>query len=84
MISIQLKKTSNKKKSIFHIIVVSSISSKNKFIEKIGYYKPNSDFWGNKYIYLDIDKLLFWLCRGAKTSRTIFSLTKPLLLFYKE
>jgi len=84
MIFIRLKRVlSNKKQLIFHIVVESTVSSNRKFIEKIGYYKPKSDFWGNRYLFIDIDKFLYWLCKGATTSRTIFSLTKPLLMFYK-
>ena len=84
MISIILKRVSKKKKKlIYHIIVISTISSKKKIIEKIGYYKPVSDFWQNKYLFIDIDKFLYWLCKGAIVSKKIFFLTKPLLLFYK-
>jgi ribosomal protein S16 len=44
MIFIKLKRVPNKKQLIFHIVVESKISSNNRFIEKIGYYKPISDF----------------------------------------
>lgn len=44
MITIKLKRISIKKKLIFHLIVVSKISANTKFLEKIGYYKPISDF----------------------------------------
>ena len=65
-------------------IVISSnevATTSNKFIEKIGFYKPQKDKWYNKYVYINVDRLLFWLNNGAKFHESVFIIIKPLLIF---
>jgi ribosomal protein S16 len=61
MISIRLKKNSYKKFPSFSIIVVSAAQSprSGKFIKKIGFYKPLADTWSTKYLFLNIEQLLY-------------------------
>lgn len=86
MIIIRLKKL-NVKNDFTYSIVVSDptkAANSNKFIEKIGFYKPLVDKWSNKYLFVDFDRLRFWLKRGAKMNTSIFLLIKPLLEFYQK
>lgn len=90
MITIRLKKIS-KKKNLSYSIVVSLqkiAPTSSKFLEKIGYYRPIPDKWSNKYFFIDTDRLLFWLHRGAQINNSFFLLLKPLLhslpYFYKK
>ena len=60
MISIILKPVKKKKNLIFHIVVSSKPTGNTKrWEEKIGYYNPIPDNWGNKYVWLNIDKYLY-------------------------
>jgi len=61
MILIRLKKVSSNNNLSYSIVVSSKQISpnSNKFIEKIGFYKPLVDKLSNKYIFLDVDRLLF-------------------------
>lgn len=82
MISIRLKRNSSKRNLTFAIIVVWSTESpkSGNFVEKIGFYRPLADVWSNKYLFIDIDRLLYWLKRGAKLNNSVFSLIRPLIL----
>jgi ribosomal protein S16 len=61
MILIRLKKQSSGKRLTFSIIVSKKNSSPKSegFIENIGHYKPLLDKWSNKYVFIDLDRLLF-------------------------
>ena len=81
MLLIRLRKKRSGKKLIFSIIVVSLTQAavSGKFVEKIGFYKPLADIWSNKYLFINICKLLYWLKRGAKLHNTVFLLLRPLI-----
>ncbi len=82
MILIRLKKVSANNKLSYAIVATSSkaAATSSKFLEKLGFYKPLPDKWSNKYVFVDIDRLSFWLKRGAKINNSVFVLVKPLLL----
>lgn len=81
MISIRLKKQKNNSKISYSFVVCSksTAATSNKFLEKIGFYQPIVDKWSNKYVYLDYDRLSFWLKRGAKINNSVYLIIKPLL-----
>ena len=66
----------------YYIIVFDSNGVKP--LEKLGFYSVISDNWHNKYVYIDIDRLLYWLNKGLVINPTIFSVIQPLLYFYKS
>ncbi len=82
MITLKLQKHYSKKKLFYSIIVVSDIMkpSTGKFIEKIGFYNPIKDSWSNKIIFVDSNRLYFWVKRGVKLEKNLYLLIKPLLL----
>jgi ribosomal protein S16 len=82
MLLVRLKKISTKN-NLSYVIVVSSPKSSptgSKFLEQIGFYKPLTNKWLNKYTFVDMDRLSFWLKRGAKINNSVYLLVKPLLL----
>jgi len=82
MILIRLKRQSFDDKLTYSIVVCSdkiSPTSEN-FIEKIGHYKPILDKWSNKYIFVDLDRLFFWLNKGAKLNKGLYVLIRPLII----
>lgn len=81
MIIIRLKRKAIKNNLTYWIVVTSSASASNgsQFIEKIGYYKPLVDKWSNKYLFVDFDRLKFWVERGARVNSSLFVLLRGLL-----
>lgn len=87
MISIKLKKNIRGKNKIYYSIIVVSSKlppSSGKFIEKIGFYNPLISKWSNKSVYINFDRLSFWLNRGVKMNKSIYILIKPLLIYLKK
>lgn len=84
MILIRLKRKSFNDKLKYTIVVTSNKFAPNssQFIEKIGYYNPLVDKWSNKYIFVDFDRLKFWLERGAKVNISLFVLMRSWFGFY--
>lgn len=51
---------------LYHIVITTKDKPASRgFIEKIGSYSPNKDKWGNKYIFIQEDRLFHWICKGA-------------------
>lgn len=82
MITIRLKKKFSNKNLSFSIIAVFSTTAptSGKLLEKIGFYRPIVDVWCNKYVFMDVDRLLFWIKRGAKLNNSVFLIARPLLI----
>ena len=84
MIIVRLKRQSVGDKLSYAIVVTSNQFSPNsgKFLEKLGYYKPLVDLWSNKYLFIDFDRLKFWLAHGASVRINLFVLIRPILGYY--
>lgn len=86
MISIKFKRQGQTKDKLFYsIIVISNKSTPNsgKFIEKLGHYKP-SPKWDQKILFVNFDRLCFWLNKGAKMSKSLYILIRPLVIYFKK
>jgi len=83
MITIRLKRRSSKNQLTYAVVVTSNKKTPagGQFIEKIGYYKPVTDKWSNKYLFVDFDRLKFWLERGARINTSLFVLMRAWLNF---
>lgn len=59
--TVRLKRIANEKRLTYSIIVSSPKDSptSNKFVEKIGFYKPLTDKLENKYVFVDVDRLSY-------------------------
>ena len=86
MILICLQRKSAGSNLSFNIIIKFKHNTPNsgKFLEKIGYYKPITDKWSNKYIFVNFDRLKFWLEKGAKLHPGLFILLQPAFIHYLE
>lgn len=84
MMLICLQRKSSGSNLSFNIIVKFKHTTPNsgKFLEKIGFYKPTLDKWSNKYIFINFDRLKFWLERGAKLQPGVFILLQPAFVYY--
>lgn len=78
MILIRLKRRSSKNNLTYAVVVTSDKYTPNgsQFLESIGYYKPIVDRWSNKYLFVDFDRLKFWIERGARINSSLFVLMR--------
>lgn len=84
MILLRLQKRSSGSKTTYTILVTEkrrTISS-GGFLEKVGHYKPLLDVWTNKYVYVDFDRLRYWVHRGATLDKNLFILLRPLFAYH--
>lgn len=84
MLTVKFKKFIHGKNKLFYsIIIISKKASpySGKFIEKIGFYQPIPNKWKHKSVFINFDRLSFWLHRGVKINRSLFLLIKPLLIY---
>lgn len=75
-----------KKKNYINYIIITNKSShpKKLYIEKLGFYYNKQDLWRNKYCYVNFDRVLYWLSRGAKMNISVYSLLRSLILIKKN
>ena len=84
MMLIRLKRRSLGDQLTYSIVICSATiaPNSNKFLEKIGTYKPLIDFWSNKYLFIDFDRFKFWLERGAEIHPSIYMLMNAYLAYF--
>lgn len=71
---IRLRRIGRKNKDIFRVVVADKRAPRNgKFIENVGHYDPNEE---PPLINLKIDRIEYWLGKGAQPSETVTSLIK--------
>ena len=78
MILIRLKRRSSKNNLTYSVVVTSDkyTPKGNQFLDDLGYYKPIVDRWSNKYLFVDFDRLKFWVERGARINSSLFVLMR--------
>ena len=84
MLTVKFQKTVHGKNKLFYsLIIISKKASpySGKFIEKVGFYHPIPNKWKQKSVFINFDRLAFWLNRGLKINKSLFSLVKPLLIY---
>lgn len=81
-VKIRLQRLGRKKAPYYHIVVADSRAPRDgKFIENIGYYKPQTV---PATIELDADKALAWLEKGAQPSDTCRAILSYKGVLYKH
>ncbi len=81
-VKIRLKREGRKKKPFYHIVIADSRAPRDgRFIEKIGYYNPNTN---PATIELDFDKALDWLLKGAQPTDTARAILSYRGVLYKK
>lgn len=51
------------------------------FIEKLGFYIPYCDKWKNKYIYVNMDRVNYWVKKGIFFNSLIWKLLQNKLYY---
>ena len=73
-VKIRMKRVGAKNAPVFRIVVADQRSPRDgKFIEELGTYQPRKK--GTNYT-LDLDRVKYWLSKGAQPSETVASFIK--------
>ena len=73
MVRIRLRRGGKKGSPFYRIVVLDSTRARDgKYIESLGYYNPLK----KKQLKIDIEKVDYWVSRGAQVSATVKSLIK--------
>lgn len=81
MVRIRLALGGSKKSPFYYVVVTDGRNSRDgNFIERIGFFNPVK-FSVNKELYMNFDKVQYWLNKGAKPSGRVVSLMKKLNFF---
>lgn len=79
---IRLQRHGKKGYAFFHIVVADSRAPRDgKFIEKLGYYNPNTD---PATIEINFDRALYWLNVGAQPTETVRRILSYKGVLYKK
>lgn len=74
MVCIRLMRMGTKKRPYYRVVVADSRRYRNgKFIEKLGHYHPLPQ---KPDVKLDMDRVDYWMSKGAQPSDTVRSLIK--------
>ena len=75
------KSTHGTNKLFYSIIIITKKASpySGKLIEEIGYYHPIKNKWNQKMVFINYDRLAFWLNRGVTVNKSLYLLIKSLL-----
>jgi small subunit ribosomal protein S16 len=72
MVCIRLMRMGTKKRPLYRIVVADSRRFRDgKFIERVGSYNPLPE---NPEVNLDMDRVKYWIEKGARPSDTVRSL----------
>jgi small subunit ribosomal protein S16 len=73
-VKIRMKRVGAKNAPVFRIVVADGRSPRDgKFIEEIGTYQPRKK---DNNFSLDLDRVKYWLSKGAQPSDTVASFIK--------
>lgn len=76
MVVIRLARGGAKKRPFYQIVVTDSRNARDgRFIERIGFFNPLAQGQSEK-LRLDLDRLAFWVEKGAQTSDRVADLVK--------
>ena len=71
-VKIRLKRMGRKKAPHYRVVVTDTASPRDgRFVEALGYYKPVSQ---PARLVLDLERVDYWICKGAQPSNTVKSL----------
>jgi len=81
MVIIRLTRIGTKKRPFYKIVVADKRMPRDgRFIEKVGYYNPCIK--KNTMIYLNLERMSYWINTGAKTTNIVASLVKKNSIIY--
>ncbi len=76
MVSIRLSRGGSKKRPFYHLQVTDSRNRRDgRYIERLGYYNPMARS-GENSLSMDLERIEYWLSKGAQPSDRVASLLK--------
>ncbi len=76
MVSIRLSRAGAKKRPFYHVVVTDSRNRRDgRYIERLGFFNPIAGE-GQERVRIDLERVEFWVDRGAKPSERVASLLK--------
>lgn len=76
MVSIRLSRAGAKKRPFYHVVVTDNRNRRDgRYIERIGFYNPIGKA-SEENLRIDVERVDFWIGRGAQTSDRVKSLLK--------
>ncbi|HEY7673189.1 MAG TPA: 30S ribosomal protein S16 [Gammaproteobacteria bacterium] len=76
MVTIRLSRGGATKRAFYHIVVADSRKARDgRYIERIGFFNPKAAAHEPK-LKVDLERVDFWVARGAQTSDRVSDLIK--------
>lgn len=76
MVTIRLSRGGSKKRPFYHVVVADSRSRRDgRYIERLGFFNPVAAE-GAEALRLDMDRVNYWLEKGAQASDRVAQLVK--------
>ena len=76
MVSIRLSRGGAKKRPFYHVVVTDQRNRRDgRYIERLGYFNPVA-VDGKDELSLDIERIDYWISKGAQPSDRVSSLIK--------
>lgn len=76
MVSIRLSRAGAKKRPFYHVVVTDSRNRRDgRYIERLGFFNPIASE-GQERLRVDLERVDFWVGRGAQPSDRVASLLK--------
>ncbi|CAK0747707.1 30S ribosomal subunit protein S16 [Gammaproteobacteria bacterium] len=76
MVTIRFSRAGMLKRPFYHIVVTDSRNRRDgRYIERVGYYNPIAK-GADVPVSIKLDRLDYWLSKGAQTSETVANLLK--------
>jgi small subunit ribosomal protein S16 len=75
MVTIRLTRRGGKKEPFYHVVVTDSRRTGGTALEQVGFYNPVAR-GGSEELRLDLDRIDYWLARGAQASERVAHLVK--------
>jgi|TARA_B110000196_G_C20644289_1_gene429955 small subunit ribosomal protein S16 len=76
MVTIRMSRTGSKKKPFYHIVVTDSRNKRDgRSLERLGYFNPSA-IGQEVPLKLNMERINYWLSKGAQTSDRVAKLLK--------
>ena len=76
MVTIRLSRSGAKKRPFYHLVVTDSRNKRDgRYIERLGFFNPVGKE-STENIRIDLERVDYWLGKGAQTSERVASLLK--------
>ena len=76
MVTIRLSRAGSKKRPFYHLVVTDSRNKRDgRYIERLGFFNPSAKD-SEEDIRLDLDRINYWISKGAQVSSRVSDLLK--------